>query len=90
MALRGTRDLTSRSTLRRDIGADRESKTEQHGGELAGEHRLCDARTHGRLHHEQHHAAVCPARSHAACPSFQRLLRVAAAKALPRRKRFGA
>lgn len=30
------------------------------------------------------HAAVCPARSHAECPSFQRLLRAAAAKALPR------
>lgn len=36
------------------------------------------------------HAAVCPARSHAECPSFQRLLRAAAAKALPRRKRVGA
>lgn len=35
------------------------------------------------------HAAVCPARSHAECPSFQRLLRAAAAKALPRRKRVG-
>jgi DNA-binding transcriptional MerR regulator len=33
------------------------------------------------------HAAVCPARSHAECPSFQRLLRAAAARALPRRKR---
>jgi DNA-binding transcriptional MerR regulator len=30
------------------------------------------------------HAAVCPARSHAECPSFQRLLRAAAAKELPR------
>jgi DNA-binding transcriptional MerR regulator len=30
------------------------------------------------------HAAVCPARSHAECPSFQRLLRAAAKKALPR------
>jgi DNA-binding transcriptional MerR regulator len=30
------------------------------------------------------HAAVCPARSHAECPSFQRLLRAAAAKSLPR------
>lgn len=33
------------------------------------------------------HAARCPARSHAECPSFQRLLRAAAARALPRRKR---
>jgi DNA-binding transcriptional MerR regulator len=30
------------------------------------------------------HAAVCPARSHAECPTFQRLLRAAAAKELPR------
>ncbi len=33
------------------------------------------------------HAAVCPAASHAACPSFQRLLRAAAAGALDHRKR---
>ena len=33
------------------------------------------------------HAAVCPAPSHAACPSFQRLLRAAAAGALDQRKR---
>jgi len=33
------------------------------------------------------HAAACPAQSHAACPSFQRLLRAAAAGALVRRKR---
>ena len=33
------------------------------------------------------HAAVCPAMSHAACPSFQRLLRAAAAGALDHRKR---
>lgn len=33
------------------------------------------------------HAAVCPAASHAACPSFQRLLRAAAAGALGHRKR---
>jgi len=33
------------------------------------------------------HAAVCPAVSHAACPSFQRLLRAAAAGALDHRKR---
>lgn len=31
------------------------------------------------------HAAVCPAPSHAECPSFQRLLRAAAAGALERR-----
>ncbi len=31
------------------------------------------------------HAAVCPARSHAECPTFQRLLRAAAAGALERR-----
>lgn len=33
------------------------------------------------------HAAVCPARSHAECPSFQRLVRAAAAGALERRTR---
>jgi hypothetical protein len=42
------------------------------------------------------HAAACPARSHAECPSFQRLLRAAASGALegggkqspmPRKKR---
>ena len=33
------------------------------------------------------HAAACPAQSHAACPSFQRLLRAAAAGALDQRKR---
>jgi DNA-binding transcriptional MerR regulator len=32
------------------------------------------------------HAAVCPASSHAACPSFQRLLRAAAAGGRDRRK----
>ena len=31
------------------------------------------------------HAAVCPAPSHAECPTFQRLLRVAAAGSLERR-----
>jgi len=33
------------------------------------------------------HAAVCPAPSHAACPSFQRLLKAAAAGALETRQR---
>lgn len=33
------------------------------------------------------HAAVCPASSHAACPSFQRLLKAAAAGALESRQR---
>lgn len=33
------------------------------------------------------HAAVCPAPSHAACPSFQRLLKAAAAGALEQRQR---
>lgn len=33
------------------------------------------------------HAAVCPAPSHAACPSFQRLLKAAAAGALENRQR---
>ena len=33
------------------------------------------------------HAAACPAPSHAECPSFQRLLRAAAAGALERRSR---
>lgn len=33
------------------------------------------------------HAAVCPAPSHAACPSFQRLLKAAAAGALESRQR---
>jgi DNA-binding transcriptional MerR regulator len=33
------------------------------------------------------HAAVCPAPSHAACPSFQRLLKAAAAGALDNRQR---
>jgi len=33
------------------------------------------------------HAAVCPAASHAACPSFQRLLKAAGAGALERRPR---
>lgn len=33
------------------------------------------------------HAAVCPARSHAECPSFQRLLRAAASGALARQRR---
>jgi hypothetical protein len=31
------------------------------------------------------HAAACPAPSHAQCPSFQRLLKAAASKALERR-----
>jgi ribosomal protein S21 len=31
------------------------------------------------------HAAACPARSHAECPTFQRLLKAAAAGALERR-----
>lgn len=33
------------------------------------------------------HAAACPARSHAECPSFQRLLKAAASGALERRER---
>jgi DNA-binding transcriptional MerR regulator len=33
------------------------------------------------------HAAVCPAPSHAACPSFQRLLKAAASGALENRQR---
>ena len=33
------------------------------------------------------HAAVCPATSHAACPSFQRLLRAASSGALEKRQR---
>jgi DNA-binding transcriptional MerR regulator len=33
------------------------------------------------------HAAACPAPSHAACPSFQRLLNAAAAGALEKRQR---
>ena len=33
------------------------------------------------------HAAACPAASHAACPSFQRLLKAAAAGALENRQR---
>ena len=33
------------------------------------------------------HAAVCPAPSHAACPSFQRLLKAAASGALEQRQR---
>ncbi len=33
------------------------------------------------------HAAVCPASSHAACPSFQRLVRAAASGALERRSK---
>ncbi len=33
------------------------------------------------------HAAVCPAPSHAACPSFQRLLKAASAGALETRQR---
>ena len=33
------------------------------------------------------HAAVCPAASHAACPSFQSLLKAAAAGALDQRQR---
>ncbi|OZI60611.1 helix-turn-helix domain-containing protein [Bordetella genomosp. 11] len=33
------------------------------------------------------HAAVCPAPSHAACPSFQRLLKAASAGALENRQR---
>ena len=33
------------------------------------------------------HAAACPAPSHAACPSFQRLLKAAAAGALDKRQR---
>lgn len=33
------------------------------------------------------HAAACPAPSHAACPSFQRLLKAAAAGALEQRQR---
>jgi hypothetical protein len=33
------------------------------------------------------HAAKCPARSHLECPTFQRLLRAAAAGAMGRRKR---
>ena len=33
------------------------------------------------------HAAVCPARSHAECPTFQRLLRSAASGAIARRRK---
>lgn len=33
------------------------------------------------------HAAVCPATSHAACPSFQRLLQAASSGALEKRQR---
>jgi DNA-binding transcriptional MerR regulator len=33
------------------------------------------------------HAAACPARSHAECPTFQRLLRAAASGAIDRRLR---
>ena len=33
------------------------------------------------------HAAACPARSHAECPTFQRLLKAAASGALDRRRR---
>ena len=33
------------------------------------------------------HAAACPAPSHAACPSFQRLLKAASAGALEKRQR---
>ena len=33
------------------------------------------------------HAAACPAPSHAACPSFQRLLKAAASGALEKRRR---
>lgn len=36
------------------------------------------------------HAAACPATSHAACPSFQRLLKAAAAGALENRQRRAA
>jgi DNA-binding transcriptional MerR regulator len=36
------------------------------------------------------HAAVCPARSHAECPSFQRLVRAAASGALARQRRQAA
>ena len=36
------------------------------------------------------HAAVCPARSHAECPSFPRLLRAAASGALARQRRQAA
>lgn len=35
------------------------------------------------------HAAVCPAPSHAECPSFQRLLRAAASGSLERRRKKG-
>lgn len=35
------------------------------------------------------HAAVCPARSHAECPTFQRLLRAAASGALAQRNKRG-
>ena len=34
------------------------------------------------------HAAACPAPSHAACPSFQRLLKAASAGALENRQRY--
>lgn len=39
------------------------------------------------MSHGLRHAAVCPAPSHAECPSFQRLLKAAAAGALERRHR---
>jgi DNA-binding transcriptional MerR regulator len=36
------------------------------------------------------HAAVCPAPSHAECPTFQRLLKAAASGVIDRRKRISA
>ena len=39
------------------------------------------------MSHGLRHAASCPAPSHAACPSFQRLLKAAAAGALENRER---
>ena len=52
------------------------------------------------LRHQSRHAAVCPAPSHAECPTFQRLLRAAVAgelaprvrqtRALPLKKKGGA
>eukprot|EP01034_Spumella_vulgaris_P032505 gene32506-40115_t len=39
------------------------------------------------MSHGLRHAAACPAESHAQCPSFQRLLKAAAAGALERKQR---
>jgi len=48
------------------------------------------ARQLGAVSRGLRHAAACPAPSHAQCPTFQRLLKAAAAGALDRRRRSGA